>query len=131
MNTRRLALSASAVAASASLYFYGSPLTSSDPMQIYKDQPPTSSQRTIFIGDLHSDFKQTLSTFRLAGLIAPDSTDWVGGNTTFVQTGDCVDRGNETKDIYALIEKLRAQAPKSGGQLVTLLGNHEVSGDLN
>lgn len=126
MNTRRLALSAGAVAASAGLYYSFTSGAVLDPWQSYKAQPPTSVQRTVFIGDLHSDLKQTLSTFRLAGLIAPDGTDWTGGNTTFVQTGDCVDRGNETKDIYALIEKLRSQAPQAGGQIISLLGNHEV-----
>lgn len=126
MNTRFLA-SISAVAAGASVWYaYGSGKSALDNVLSTSAHPVLSSQRTIFIGDLHSDYKQTLATFRLAGLIGAQSTDWTGGNTTFVQTGDCVDRGDETKEIYDLLEKLREQASQAGGKVITLLGNHEV-----
>lgn len=51
---------------------------------------------------------------------------WVGKTATLVQTGDIVDRGKDTIALYALMDNLRAQARKDGGEVISLLGNHEV-----
>lgn len=43
-----------------------------------------------------------------------------------VQVGDVLDRGgNELKILYFL-DKLKAQAQKSGGRIITMNGNHEI-----
>lgn len=52
--------------------------------------------------------------------------NWSAGNDILVQTGDIVDRGTYALDIYRLMQKLRGQAASAGGQVVSILGNHEV-----
>merc|ERR1719313_960056 len=56
----------------------------------------------------------------------PNAVRWIGGNATLVQTGDMVDRGAYAKDLYALFMQLREQAAASGGQVINLIGNHEL-----
>ena len=43
-----------------------------------------------------------------------------------MQTGDLVDRGNNSLGVIDLFDSLAAQASASGGKVVTLLGNHEL-----
>lgn len=85
----------------------------------------TSPNRLIAIGDLHGDLYKSKQAFRLAGLI--DLNDhWCGGNTTVVQVGDVLDRGNDEIKILYFLEKLKREAQKSGGELITMNGNHEI-----
>ncbi|KAF9898088.1 hypothetical protein BX616_004509 [Lobosporangium transversale] len=90
-------------------------------------RPVTSavSNRIVAIGDLHSDYPQTLNALRLANLI-DSSNNWSGGSDTLVQIGDLVDRGSGTIPIYQLFQKLRQQAKDAGGEVVNLYGNHEL-----
>lgn len=55
-----------------------------------------------------------------------DYNDWIGGSDILVQTGDIVDRGTNAGGIYQLMRKLRGQAASVGGQVVSVLGNHEI-----
>jgi hypothetical protein len=82
-------------------------------------------RRIIAVGDLHGDLANTLHTFKIGGII-DDNHNWAAGNSIFVQTGDVVDRGADTIALYQLMIKLRKQAKKVGGQVIPLLGNHEV-----
>ena len=69
---------------------------------------------------------------RLAGIIDPQDR-WSGGTTHFVQTGDILDRGSETRPVLELLMRLEGEAKKAGGRVHALLGNHEVMnllGDL-
>jgi 3',5'-cyclic AMP phosphodiesterase CpdA len=43
-----------------------------------------------------------------------------------VQTGDIVDRGAHAYDVYKMMQRLRGEAHAAGGQVVSILGNHEV-----
>jgi len=59
--------------------------------------------------------------------------NWIGGNDVLVQTGDIIDRGDHSKEIYDMLFKLQDQAPTRGGEVRLLLGNHELmhmQGDL-
>jgi len=104
------------------------------------------TSRIVSVADLHGDFDHALRVLQAAGLVevpadsevitAPTDPNgrpfsrykgvtWVGGNTTLVQTGDIVDRGTFSRDLYALFAELRRQAPAVGGRVVNLIGNHE------
>ncbi|HEX7663025.1 MAG TPA: shewanella-like protein phosphatase [Polyangiaceae bacterium] len=79
----------------------------------------------VAIGDLHGDVDHAKKALRLAGAIDEKDT-WVGGTMTVVQTGDEIDRGDGDKAILDLIESLKEQAKKAGGEVIALLGNHEI-----
>ncbi|KAI8892782.1 Metallo-dependent phosphatase-like protein [Globomyces pollinis-pini] len=99
-----------------------------NPDQYYQSLKSTTASgqsKIIAIGDLHGDLPNTLKTFKMAGLI-DDKHDWCANDTIFVQTGDIVDRGPDTIELYKLMMKLTAQAESAGGKVVELLGNHEV-----
>ncbi|KAF9318041.1 hypothetical protein BG003_011910 [Podila horticola] len=90
------------------------------------------AHRIVAVGDIHSDVKAAVSVLKMAGLI-DSQENWIGGTNTFISTGDLVDRGADTIAVYKLFQKLRPQAAAAGGEIVNLLGNHEVmnmGGDL-
>lgn len=81
--------------------------------------------RIVAIGDLHGDLAATKKVLRLAGAI--DAKDvWSGGKLIVVQTGDAVDRGDDDRAILDLLERLKGEAAKAGGELVAMSGNHEI-----
>ncbi|XP_055820030.1 shewanella-like protein phosphatase 2 [Solanum dulcamara] len=84
-----------------------------------------SPTRLIAIGDLHGDFQKSKESFKLAGLI-DDHDKWCGGFTTVVQIGDVLDRGGEELKILYFLEKLKREAAKVNGNLITMNGNHEI-----
>ncbi|KAG0098334.1 hypothetical protein BGZ93_000411 [Podila epicladia] len=97
------------------------------------------AHRIVAVGDIHSDIKAAVNVLKMAGLI-DSKENWIGGTDTFIstassrkKTGDLVDRGADTIAVYKLFQKLRPQAAAAGGEIVNLLGNHEVmnmGGDL-
>lgn len=96
-------------------------------------EPPSSPNPTVFpqptrlvaIGDIHGDLAKAKQALKLANLI--DTNDrWIGGSTTVVQVGDILDRGGEEIKLLYLFEKLKREAAKSGGMIITMNGNHEI-----
>jgi hypothetical protein len=88
--------------------------------------------RVVAIGDVHGAFTEFVAILQRTGLIDAKRR-WAGGAATFVQVGDLVDRGPRTRECLDLVMDLERQAPKAGGELIPLLGNHEamnVMGDL-
>ena len=84
-----------------------------------------AAKRVVAIGDLHGDLVATRHALQLARAI--DAEDrWIGGDLVVVQTGDFLDRGDDERAIFELTDALRVAAPKSGGALVALSGNHEL-----
>jgi len=89
-------------------------------------------ERIVAIGDIHGDYDNYIATLTAAGLVDKKGK-WSGGKTHLVQTGDIPDRGADTRKIIGHITKLGKQAKKKGGQVHSLIGNHEamnVYGDL-
>ena len=69
----------------------------------------------------------------MAGLL-DRSAHWAGGRGVFVQVGDILDRGVETRPVLDLLMRLEKEARPAGGRVIVLLGNHDVMnilGDLS
>jgi len=84
------------------------------------------------LGDLHADLDNALSAMKMLGVI-DDAGHWAAGEATFVQTGDLTDRGPDSGPLIDLMQRLVPEAKAAGGEVVALLGNHEVmnlQGDL-
>ena len=77
------------------------------------------------IADLHGDYIAAIKSLQLAGLLGDDQRTWTGGRNVLVQTGDVVDRGDNSREIYELLFHLQDEAEKVGGKVIILLGNHE------
>ncbi|KAL8496748.1 hypothetical protein ACS0TY_020428 [Phlomoides rotata] len=94
---------------------------SDGPLQTVFSQP----RRLIAIGDIHGDLPKAKSALSLAGLIGPDDR-WSGGADTVVQVGDIFDRGGDEIKLLYFFEKLKREAAKAGGTVITMNGNHEI-----
>ena len=90
---------------------------------------PASAQpvpaRIVAVGDLHGDFSAWQDIARDAGLIDANG-HWAGGKTVLVQMGDMTDRGDDSLKIVRSLQQLQKEAPRHGGKVVVVLGNHEA-----
>jgi hypothetical protein len=84
-----------------------------------------AAERIVAVGDAHGAYSRYVAILKVAGLI-DEQLRWSGGHTHFVQTGDLLDRGPESKQILDLLVKLEPEASAAGGAVHVLLGNHEV-----
>lgn len=94
--------------------------------------PAPRRLRTLAVGDIHGDLAVFVRILRDAGVVN-SSLQWTGGATNLVQTGDIVDRGPDSRKVLELLMRLQRAAPRSGGQVHVVLGNHEamnIYGDL-
>ena len=82
-------------------------------------------QRIVAIGDLHGDHDAWRAIAMAAGLI-DENGKWTGGDATLVQLGDVVDRGPDSLKIIRDLMRLQSDAPKRGGKVIVVLGNHEA-----
>ncbi|BBM97711.1 hypothetical protein MPTK1_1g07770 [Marchantia polymorpha subsp. ruderalis] len=85
-----------------------------------------AAERLVAVGDLHGDFQKTEEVLKLANVLSDTGNKWCGGKTVLVQVGDIIDRGGGELKIYHLFEKLRREAPRHGGAVYCIHGNHEV-----
>jgi hypothetical protein len=88
--------------------------------------------RVVAVADIHGAYAEFTALLQRAGLTGA-TNEWTGGAAILVQTGDVVDRGARVRDCLDLVMALQRQAPRTGGQVITLIGNHEfmnVIGDL-
>jgi hypothetical protein len=81
--------------------------------------------RVVAIGDVHGSIEGLTSILDEAGL-ADEAGSWSGGAATLVQLGDLLDRGVRLREVLDLLMRLELEAPRSGGRVIVLLGNHEV-----
>ena len=82
-------------------------------------------QRIVAVGDLHGDFKAWQDIARGAGVIDPGG-HWSGGKATLVQLGDVTDREPDLLKIIRSLQQLQREAPRKGGKVIVVLGNHEA-----
>lgn len=86
-----------------------------------------AKSRLISLGDIHGDATGLRAVLARAGLIdAATTSKWIGGDAVLVQTGDMVDRGDESLEVMRVLASLQRQAYDAGGRVVVLLGNHEI-----
>jgi hypothetical protein len=81
--------------------------------------------RIIAVGDLHGDYAAWLTIARAAGVMNAKN-HWSGGKTTLVQMGDITDREPDSLQIIRSLQQLQREAPRKGGKVVVILGNHEA-----
>ena len=89
-------------------------------------------ERVVAVSDPHGAYDAFVRTLGAADVIDADS-NWSGGNTHLVITGDLLDRGAESRKIMDLVMQLESQSVAAGGRVHLTLGNHEVMnlvGDL-
>ena len=82
-------------------------------------------ERIVAVGDLHGDYAAWLDIARAAGIVDANG-HWAAGRTTLVQLGDIVDREPDSLQIIRSLQQLQAEAPRTGGKVVVVLGNHEA-----
>jgi hypothetical protein len=82
-------------------------------------------QRIVAVGDLHGDYSAWQDIARAAGLIDA-SGHWAGGKTVLVQMGDITDRWADSLKIVRSLQQLQKGAPRRGGMVIVVLGNHEA-----
>jgi hypothetical protein len=58
-------------------------------------------------------------------LVDADGT-WSAGAATLVVVGDLVDRGPDGLGVIDLLMRLQTHAPRHGGRVVVLVGNHDI-----
>jgi hypothetical protein len=85
-------------------------------------KPP---QRIISVGDLHGDYDAWQAIARDAGLV-DRAGHWAGGKTILVQMGDVTDRWSDSLKIIRSLQQLQREAPRKGGKVIVVLGNHEA-----
>lgn len=84
-----------------------------------------TTRKLIAVGDVHGQWDGLVKILRRAKLI-DSGNNWCGGHNRLVQIGDILDRGPFSLKVDALLDKLQAQAPLSGGEVIRLIGNHEL-----
>lgn len=81
--------------------------------------------RIVAVGDLHGDFDAWQAIARDAGIVDRQG-HWTGGKTILVQMGDVTDRWSDSLKIIRSLMQLQKEAPRKGGKIVVILGNHEA-----
>ena len=85
----------------------------------------SDTPRIVAVGDLHGDYDAWRAIAGAAGLM-DGKGKWAGGRTIFVQLGDITDRGPDSLKIAHDLMRLQREAPRRGGRVVALVGNHEA-----
>lgn len=77
------------------------------------------------IGDIHGHSKKLIALLQKHNLV-DNNLAWSGGDATLCLLGDYVDRGPDGIGTIELIMRLQTEAADAGGEVIALLGNHEV-----
>ena len=88
-------------------------------------QAPDPPARIVAIGDVHGAADGLSAILQAAGLVDAGGR-WSGGRAHLIQTGDFTDRGDQVRDTMELLMRLERDAPRAGGRVEVLLGNHEA-----
>ncbi|EJU05007.1 Metallo-dependent phosphatase [Dacryopinax primogenitus] len=105
---------------------FRAPTTRADRQLVVHHEPIAASytKRIVAVGDLHGDLKNAMKVLRMSGVI-DGFGDWSGDVDVLVQTGDIIDRGDDTIVLFKYLDVLRGQALAKGGTILSMMGNHE------
>ncbi|MBD3379398.1 MAG: hypothetical protein GF408_02935, partial [Candidatus Omnitrophica bacterium] len=84
------------------------------------------------VGDIHADLEAFRDILAGLGLIRKGAGSdglndiWTGGNARLLQGGDTVDRGPDPLKTFKYLRYLQDSARDNGGEVIRLLGNHEL-----
>jgi hypothetical protein len=79
---------------------------------------------TFVVGDVHGQFERLVALLRDTSFLDGDLS-WSGGDATLWFLGDFFDRGPDGVGVVELVMRLQREAPSVGGEVNSLLGNHE------
>lgn len=82
-------------------------------------------KQVIVMGDVHGQFDPFVKLLRHAGLV-DDQLNWSGGHNRLVQMGDIFDRGPASRKVDDLLDRIQKQASQTQGEVIRLVGNHEL-----
>lgn len=82
-------------------------------------------RQIIVVGDVHGQYDAFVTILRHAGLI-DENLNWCGGRNRLVQMGDILDRGPNPRLVDDLLDKIQRQANLYQGEVIRLIGNHEL-----
>jgi hypothetical protein len=82
-------------------------------------------RRRIAVSDPHGHPAELAAALRAAGLV-DDEGAWSGTDARLFVLGDFLDRGPDGIGVIDLVMRLAREAPDSGGEVRSLLGNHEA-----
>lgn len=85
----------------------------------------TDAARVHVVGDVHGHLTPLLAALAEAGLVDA-AGDWSGGGARLWFLGDFVDRGPDGIGVVDLVMRLAEQAAEVGGEVNSVLGNHEL-----
>jgi hypothetical protein len=80
---------------------------------------------SIAIGDIHGCLEQLCALLEREDII-DSSRNWSAGNSSLIFLGDYMDRGQDGIGVLDFIMHLETQAKNAGGEVIALLGNHDV-----
>lgn len=81
---------------------------------------------TVYIvGDIHGQLERLTELLRAEGLISSDGA-WTGGGAHLWLMGDFLDRGPHGIEALDFVMRLQQEAIEAGGQVDSLLGNHDL-----
>lgn len=82
-------------------------------------------QKTFCFGDVHGELNGFQENLQRSKVI-DDQGNWCGGTSTVIQLGDVIDRGPQSVEAFHFLDKIQAQARAHSGDVIRLLGNHEL-----
>ena len=77
----------------------------------------------IIIGDLHGNKDALIAILKNENVIDRDN-NWIPNNKLIIQLGDVIDRGTQSLETLLYLKKIQKQA--KSGQVIRLIGNHEI-----
>ncbi|MEM7097758.1 MAG: metallophosphoesterase [Pseudomonadota bacterium] len=93
---------------------------------VYGDLPVLTTDAPVYVvGDVHGAYQSLFELLHSNGLI-DEAGNWQAEDSILVSVGDLLDRGPGSRAVMDLFMNLSVQAPQEGGQVIVLMGNHEM-----